>query len=138
MTFFTTRTQTLSKEEYDELVALKNAINLNPASVHPGHMERFTELLVRSWESDDEIIASQNKYSVKTIPMTNIDSHIQKDKEILEDPTLSPQMRRHTAEELTALQTYKEHHPNDEHDPTPLELYCDTHPDALECRVYDD
>lgn len=138
MTFFTTRTETLSKEEYDELVALKNAINLNPASVVPSHMERFTELLVRSWESDDEIVASKNKYSVKTIQMTNIDSHIQKDKELLEDPTLSPQMRRHTAEELTALQAYKEHHPNEDHDPTPLELYCDTHPAAPECRVYDD
>lgn len=52
MTFFTTRTQTLSIEEYDELVALKNAINTNPASVHPEHMEKFTEFLVRSWEGD--------------------------------------------------------------------------------------
>ncbi|MFM7854032.1 MAG: CP12 domain-containing protein [Flammeovirgaceae bacterium] len=31
-----------------------------------------------------------------------------------------------------------DHHPEDLHDPTPLELYCDAHPDALECRVYDD
>lgn len=70
--------------------------------------------------------------------MNNINSHIQKDKDILEDPTISPQMRRHTAEELSALESYREHHPEDLHDPTPLELYCDSHPDALECRVYDD
>lgn len=70
--------------------------------------------------------------------MTNIHSHIQKDKEILEDPTISPQMRRHTAEELSALEVYAEHHPGENHDPTPLELYCDTHPDAPQCRVYDD
>jgi hypothetical protein len=40
----------LTTEEWNELVALKNAINYNPASVHPKKMELFTELLVRSWE----------------------------------------------------------------------------------------
>jgi hypothetical protein len=70
--------------------------------------------------------------------MDHIDQHIENDKKILEDPTVSPQMRRHTAEELKALETYKERHPEDSHDPTPLELYCDSHPDALECRVYGD
>lgn len=70
--------------------------------------------------------------------MENIDQHIQRDKEILDDPTISPQMRRHTQEELVDLESYKEHHPEDNHDPTSLELYCDTHPDALECRVYED
>jgi len=70
--------------------------------------------------------------------MESIEKHIQKDKEILDDSTISPQMRRHTQEELQALQVYKEKHPEDHHDPTPLELYCDNNPDALECRVYDD
>jgi hypothetical protein len=70
--------------------------------------------------------------------MENIDQHIQKDKEILDDPQISPQARRHTEEELKALESYKVNHPDDEHDPTSLELYCDTHPHALECRVYDD
>ncbi len=70
--------------------------------------------------------------------MENIDQHIQKDEELLEDPMISPQARRHTEEELEALKSYKENHPNDDHDPTALELYCDAHPNALECRVYDD
>jgi len=70
--------------------------------------------------------------------MGNIDQHIEKDKQLLDDPTISPQTRRHTAEELQALESYKEHHPEDSHDPTPLELYCDSHPDALECRIYED
>ncbi len=70
--------------------------------------------------------------------MENIDQHIQKDKEILDDPQISPQARRHTEEELKTLESYKVNHPDDEHDPTSLELYCDTHPHALECRVYDD
>lgn len=70
--------------------------------------------------------------------MSNIDQHIDKDKQVLDDPTTSPQARRHTEEELHALESYKVNHPEDSHDPTPLELYCDSHPDALECRVYDD
>ena len=70
--------------------------------------------------------------------MENIEQHIRKDKEILDDPTISPQMRRHTEEELKDLESYKENHPGDQHDPTPLELYCDANPEALECRVYDD
>ena len=70
--------------------------------------------------------------------MENIDQHIQKDEDILTDPTISPQARRHTEEELEALKVYKEHHPGDHHDPTALELYCDTHPEALECRYYND
>ena len=44
----------LNDDEWNELVALKNAINYNPASVHPRKMELFTELLVRSWEGKEE------------------------------------------------------------------------------------
>ena len=70
--------------------------------------------------------------------MENINQHIQKDEDLLSDPLISPQSRRHTEEELEALRLYKANHPEDTHDPTPLELYCDTHPDAVECRVYED
>ena len=70
--------------------------------------------------------------------MDSIDKHIQRDEDLLSDPMISPQSRRHTEEELEALKVYKENHPNDDHDPTPLELYCDSHPDAAECRVYED
>lgn len=43
-------TKNLTKDQWDEMVALKNAINDNPATVHPDKMERFTELLVKSLE----------------------------------------------------------------------------------------
>jgi hypothetical protein len=69
--------------------------------------------------------------------MDTIDQHIQKDVEILNDPTTSSQSRRHTEEELSALEAYKANHPEDSHDPTALELYCDANPDALECRIYE-
>jgi len=70
--------------------------------------------------------------------MSTIDQHIQRDENLLNDPMTSPQARRHTEEELEALKSYKANHPEDTHDPTPLELYCNMHPYALECRVYDD
>lgn len=70
--------------------------------------------------------------------MDNIQQHIEQDKKILDDPMISPQTRRHTAEELEQLEAYHHNHPNDDRDPTPLELYCELHPEALECRMYDD
>ena len=38
----------LTTEEWDELIALKDAISYNPHTVDPQSMERFTELFVRS------------------------------------------------------------------------------------------
>lgn len=69
--------------------------------------------------------------------MENIQRHIEHDKKIVDDSQASPQQRRHVEEELAALERYHARHPEDEHDPTPLELYCDDNPEALECRVYD-
>lgn len=43
----------LSKEEWQELDALRKAINDNPATVHPQKQERFTQLFVRSLPYDD-------------------------------------------------------------------------------------
>lgn len=51
MTYLQPKTEKLTDVEWKELVALKNAINTNPASVHPEKMELFTELLVRSWDA---------------------------------------------------------------------------------------
>jgi hypothetical protein len=45
----------LTTDEWNELVALKEAINYSPASVHPDKMELFTELLVRSWGGKEEV-----------------------------------------------------------------------------------
>jgi len=70
--------------------------------------------------------------------MDSIEQHIEKDKEILANPTTSPQQRRHIEGELEELEAYAERHPEDHHDPTSLELYCDNNPSAPECLVYDD
>ena len=51
MTYSQSSAKPLTDEEWKELVALKKAININPASVHPEKMELFTELLVRSWDA---------------------------------------------------------------------------------------
>jgi hypothetical protein len=48
MTSTTFSIKPLSTEEWEELIALKLAINDNPATVHFEKMERFSELMVRS------------------------------------------------------------------------------------------
>ena len=50
MTLEKTGTKTLTQEEWNELVALKDAITYRPQSVSAEKMEKFTELMVRSLE----------------------------------------------------------------------------------------
>ena len=54
--------------------------------------------------------------------MKTIEDHIQKDKEILADPTTSEPMRHHIEDELHDLEEYVDHHKaeieaGDHHDP---------------------
>jgi hypothetical protein len=55
MTLSRSTQKDLSNDEWNELIALKDAINQNPAAIHPEKMELFTALLVKSLEgkSDD-------------------------------------------------------------------------------------
>ncbi len=69
--------------------------------------------------------------------MESLQAHIDADKKELDDPSLSPQRRRHVSQELQSLEKYKIDHPEEEKDPSPLELFCNEHPDALECRCYE-
>jgi hypothetical protein len=55
MTLAKTGTSELTKEEWDELVALKEAINYNPSTVTYERMEKFTELMVRSLEGKGDV-----------------------------------------------------------------------------------
>jgi len=50
MTLAKTGTDVLSTEEWNELVALKDAITYAPQTVSAEKMEKFTELMVRSLE----------------------------------------------------------------------------------------
>ena len=55
----------------------------------------------------------------------------------------SPNQRRHIEGELQELEVYAENHKQeieagDHHDPSPLELFCEMEPSALECKVFDD
>ncbi len=70
--------------------------------------------------------------------MENIHKHIEHDQKVLGDPMASSQSRRHAEEELDSLIRYRDSHPNDDHDPTGFELYCNDNPEALECRIYED
>jgi hypothetical protein len=42
------KSNTLTQDEWKEMVDLKNAINHDISQVHPSKMEAFTEYLVRS------------------------------------------------------------------------------------------
>ncbi len=70
--------------------------------------------------------------------MKNIEEHISKDKEILDNPLTSPNQRRHIEGELEELEYYHKEHPEDHNDPSPLELYCEMNPETDECRIYED
>jgi hypothetical protein len=68
----------------------------------------------------------------------SIQQHINDDRDELDNPQLSSQRRRHLESELDSLEKYQANHPDEDHDPTPLELFCDENPDASECRIYED
>jgi len=72
-----------------------------------------------------------------------IEQHIDDDKDELEKGSISPQRRRHIADELEHLERYADEHKKDieagdHHDPTAFEMYCDENPESDECRIYED
>jgi hypothetical protein len=89
----------------------------------------------RPYGGPDELRSSQ-----AGTRMNSIDEHIQKDKAEIEAARAAGDQGklRHLEEELKGLEAYKAQHPEDSHDPSPLEVFCDMNPEAPECRVYDD
>lgn len=74
--------------------------------------------------------------------MKSVEQHIEVDRGIINNPTTSPQQRRHIEEELHELEVYVENHAEeiaagDHHDPSPLELFCEVEPSAPECKIHD-
>jgi hypothetical protein len=67
-----------------------------------------------------------------------LQQHINDDRDELDNPDINAQRRRHIESELDSLEKYQANHPDDDHDPTPLELYCDENPSASECKIYED
>lgn len=67
-----------------------------------------------------------------------LQQHINEDRDELDNPGTNAQRRRHLESELDSLEKYQANHPDEDHDPNALELYCDEHPDASECRIYED
>jgi len=63
MTLSRTSTEELTKEEWNELNALRQAINYDPHTVSPQKMEKFTELLVRSLQGKGDPVSLQTKPS---------------------------------------------------------------------------
>lgn len=67
----------------------------------------------------------------------SLQQHINDDRDELDNPNTSGQRKRHLEDELDSLEKYQANHPDTNHDPNPLELYCDSNPEAPECRVYE-
>lgn len=62
MTLSKPSTEYLTKEEWNELDALRKAINYDPSQVSPQKMEKFTELFVRSLYGKGETQESPTNY----------------------------------------------------------------------------
>ena len=60
MTLAKTGTETLTQEEWNELLALKEAISYAPQTVSAEKMEKFAELMVRSLEGKCDPPAPKN------------------------------------------------------------------------------
>ena len=86
------------------------------------------------------IVCKSTKAKVGQDSMNSIDDHIQKDQSEIQSAQADGDSAkvRHLTDELHSLEEYKEHHPDDKHDPNALELFCDANPDEPECLVYDD
>ena len=63
MTLSRTSTEELTTEEWNELNALREAINYNPHTVCHQKMEKFTELLVRSLQGKGDPVSIKTKPS---------------------------------------------------------------------------
>ena len=61
MTLPKTSTAILTEEEWNELVALKDAITYAPQTVSAAKMEKFAELMVRSLEGKGDFVPKINK-----------------------------------------------------------------------------
>lgn len=67
-----------------------------------------------------------------------LQQHINDNLDELNSSDMSAQRRRHLESELNDLEQYQANHPDTDYDPTSLEIFCDQHPDAEECRIYED
>lgn len=68
----------------------------------------------------------------------SLQQHINDNRDELDNSNINSQRRRHLESELDSLEKYQANHPDEDHDPTPLELFCDENPDASECKIYED
>lgn len=66
----------------------------------------------------------------------NITEHIKNNEEELNNSLASPQRKRHLQSELEDLIFYQKNHPDEDKDPSALELYCDQNPHEPECKIF--
>jgi hypothetical protein len=66
-----------------------------------------------------------------------LSQHVEDNQKELDTANISTQRRRHLEDELKNLENYHNNHPNEDHDPNALELFCDSNPNSPECKIFD-
>jgi hypothetical protein len=69
--------------------------------------------------------------------MTPVEMHIENILNELYEPEISMQRRRHLEIEIYNLKNYQKNNPKETKIPSTLELFCDSNPNAPECKIYE-
>jgi hypothetical protein len=118
----------------DKLFFLREKMNrsisdLNTKAVHEASKSIISLILRR-----EDLMKQEESQQEKTI-----ENHIENDKVEIELAYNEGNLGKahHLEDQLASLERYHEAHPEDHHDPTDFELYCEDNPSAVECKIHD-
>lgn len=114
----------------DKLFFLRDKINrsisdLNTRAVHEASKSIISLILRR-----EDLMTQDSK---------TIENHIENDRVEIELAYNEGNLGKahHLEDQLASLERYHAAHPEDHHDPTDFELYCEDNPSAAECKIHD-
>lgn len=67
----------------------------------------------------------------------NLQEKILELKKELDLNSINKQRKRYLESYLSELVAYSEHHPDETEIPSTLMLFCDSNPDAIECKIFE-
>jgi hypothetical protein len=118
----------------DKLFFLREKINrsisdLNTRAVHEASKSIISLILRR-----EDLMTQEDSHQEKTI-----ENHIENDKVEIELAYNEGNLGKahHLEDQLASLERYHTAHPEDHHDPSDFELYCEDNPSAVECKIHD-
>lgn len=119
----------------DKLFFLREKINRSISDLNTKSIYETSKSIISLILRREDLMKQEESRQEKTI-----ENHIENDKVEIELAYNEGNLPKahHLEDELQQLEAYHINHPDDHHDPTPLELYCDANPSEPECLVYDD